>query len=485
MFCIKATKRICLYIGVLLAGVIPAAAQVYSLDSCRNMAIRTNKELKMADHAIEGAGYARKAAYAAYLPGIDFTGMYMYNQNKIQLLGEDAKLPTMKFNPATGKYDYNILVNPATGQPVTDPKTGSVIPTEVAVIPKEAMSYDVHNVFGGAVTLTQPVYMGGALRAMNEITKYAEEMARSSRNAAVQELVYAVDEAYWTVVSLENKRKLAVSFVNLVDTLRHNVDEMVRVGVATKSDALKVQVRYNEAELALTKVDNGLSLSRMALAQICGLPINTQMMPEDVGLYQESKKPRAMNIDMEEVYASRQDLETMRHGIKLSEQNARLSKAAMLPKVAIVGMYAFSNPNVIDGFEKRFGGGFSVGATVTVPLWHWGLNYNKYRVAKSQTKVQELLLADAEDKVELQVKQARFRYEEAFKTYDMTVVNEKNADENLRQAQLGFHEGVLTTEDVIAAQTAWLSAHSEKIDAEIGIALCRVYLAKVLGNLEY
>ena len=83
MLCIKATKRICLYIGVLLAGVVPAAAQVYSLDSCRNMAIRTNKGLKMADHAIEGAGYARKAAYAAYLPGIDFTGMYMYNKNNM------------------------------------------------------------------------------------------------------------------------------------------------------------------------------------------------------------------------------------------------------------------------------------------------------------------------------------------------------------------------------------------------------------------
>ena len=50
---------------------------------------------------------------------------------------------------------------------------------------------------------------------------------------------------------------------------------------------------------------------------------------------------------------------------------------------------------------------------------------------------------------------------------------------------MGFHEGVLTSDDVIAAQTAWIKAHSEKIDAEIGIRLCEVYLSKVLGNLEY
>lgn len=94
-------------------------------------------------------------------------------------------------------------------------------------------------------------------------------------------------------------------------------------------------------------------------------------------------------------------------------------------------------------------------------------------------------LADIEDKVELQVNQAKFKFEEAFKTYDMTQANLKKADENLRQAELGFKEGVLTTDDVIAAQTAWLQANSEKIDAEIGIQLCKVYLSKVLGTMKY
>ena len=71
------------------------------------------------------------------------------------------------------------------------------------------------------------------------------------------------------------------------------------------------------------------------------------------------------------------------------------------------------------------------------------------------------------------------------KTLQMTENNLASADENLRQAQLGFREGVLTTNDVIGAQTAWLQAHSEKIDAEIGVRLCEVYLQKVLGNMEY
>ena len=472
----------------LLTACLPAAvasAQVYSLDSCRNMALRSNKILKMSDHEIEAAGYARKAAFAAYLPAVDFTGAYTWNQRQIELLGEDAKLPTMTFDPKTGTYNYNVLMNPETGAPVMNPSTGTPIPTTVAVIPKSAMAYDTHNVFVGAVTLMQPIYMGGTIRAMNDIARITEDVARSSRSIAVQELIYTVDEAYWQVVSLQQKKKLAESFVQLVDTLKHNVDAMYREGVATRSDQLKVEVKLNEANLALTKVDNGLALSKMALAQLCGLSIETPMELEQSKLTTESKFAGGVDYNMQDVYASRPELETMRHGIKLTQAQTKLVKGSMLPKIAAIGSYTFSNPNVIDGFEKRFGGGFSVGATLTVPIWHWGQHYNKYRAAKAQTVVQELALADAEDKVQLQVNQAKFSFQEAYKTYDMTVVNQKNADENLRQAEVGFKEGVLTTEDVMAAQTAWLAAHSETIDAEIGISLRNVYLNKVLGRLTY
>ncbi len=438
----------------------------------------------MAEENMRGAEYYKKAAQSAYLPGIDFTGTYMYNQNKINLLGEDAKLPTMSFDPATQSYNYNILKDP-TGVPIKDPATGSYIPTEVAVIPKEAMSYDIHNVFAGAITLTQPVFMGGQIKALNDIAGYGEQLAKAMRNNISQDVVFAVDEAYWMVVSLKEKKTLAENFVNLVDTLRYNVQAMLDEGVATRSDLLTVEVKLNEARIALTKVDNGLTLSRMALAQICGLPVHTRMELEDEQLKSAGNVHPDEEENINDVYTRRQDLEVLRQSINMLKGREKLAMGDMLPKIAIVGAYAFSNPNVIDGFEKRFGGGFSIGATLTVPIWHWGGNYNRYKAAKANTNAQRLLLEDTEEKVQLQVSQARFSFDEAKKTYEMTLSNLTKANENLRQAQLGFKEGVLTTTDVIGAQTAWLSANSEKIDAEIGIRLCKTYLSKVLGNLYY
>ena len=476
-------KRIPLYLTCMISAIATYAQTPVSLDSCRSLALGNNKAIRIAEENARGAGYLRDAAKSAYLPAIDFNGGYVHNQHQIALLGEDAKLPTMSFDPKTMGYNYN-LVTEADGKPVMNPANGQPIPSEVAVIPKEALSYDVRNVFFGAFTLTQPIYLGGSIRALNEIARHTEGIAHSAKEMARQDVILGVDEAYWQVVSLAEKKALAQSFVNLVDSLRQNVKVMLDEGVATRSDVLQVDVKYNEACIMLTKVDNGLSLSRMALAQICGLPVNTQMTLADEAAESDFNENEVLpSGNMQDVYSRRADLGIIREGIDLLKSKEHLSLSAMLPKIAAFGAWGFSNPNVIDGFEKKFGGGFSFGAMLNIPIWHWGGNYNKYRASKSQTNAQRLLLEDMEEKVSLQVSQAQYSHNEAFKTYTMTQSNMSSAQENLQNAQYAYQEGVLTTDDVLAAQTAWLKAKSELIDAQISIRLCRVYLNKVLGTL--
>lgn len=65
----------------------------------------------------------------------------------------------------------------------------------------------------------------------------------------------------------------------------------------------------------------------------------------------------------------------------------------------------------------------------------------------------------------------------------MTLENLASAKENLRQAQIGFREGVMTIDNVMEAQTAWLKANSECLDAQIEVQLYNTYLLKVLGLL--
>ena len=475
-------RKLMIGLIVLVVGQGEALAQV-SLDSCRRMAIANNKEIIQQQIKIEQAGYQRKQAEAAYLPSLDFEGGYIFNQKKLSLVDQDQLLPTKSFNPATGTYDFNLLTDPATGMPIMN--NGQPIPSQVALLPKSALTYDVHNVFAASLTLTQPIYMGGKIRAMNNITHYAEQLAQSMHSTKVQDVVYSVDEAYWRVVSLVAKQKLAESYLKLVKNLDDDVQKMINQGVATRANKLTVDVKVNEANVALAKGNNGVELSRMALNQLCGLPIHSRFTLEDENKKEVVGSLHATHVVMDSVYARRHEIRSLELAAKIYDEKAKVAKSEMLPQVAAFAAYHASNPNSYNGFENKFGFAFSMGAMVKVPLWHWGGLSNKYKEALAESRLQKVKIEDAREKISLQVNQATFRYEEAWKTFDKTKSNLIEANENLRCSQLAFREGVANLETVIAAQTAWLQACSENIDAQIDILLCDVYLSKVMGEMKY
>ena len=480
----KIKSKLLLILSSSIFAVNGFSQQVVTLEQCREMALSSNKELMMSRQRIETARYQKKEAFAAYLPAIDFTGAYMYNQKVIAILGEDALLPVKTFDIEKQSYEFNLVKNPLTGEPIKGPD-GQYIPEQVALLPKESLTYDIHNVFFGAITLTQPIYMGGKIVAMNRITGYAEDLAKVMHDSEVENVIYAVDAAYWQVVSLKSKRDLAVSYVNLLDTLSANVAKMVSNGVATRSTQLGVEVKLNSARVDLAKVENGLVLSRMALAQVCGQPLDSELTPADEQRPDVSTGEEISASDYADALNRRDDIRALELGLKIAAENKNVARASMLPNVALVGSYNFSNPNMFNGFKKRFAGAFSVGAMVTIPIWHWGGNYYKYKAAESEETVLKYRLEDARDLVSLQIRQAKYRAAESIKTYTMTESNLASAKENLRCANLGFREGVMTSDDVMEAQTAWLKANSENIDAMIDVRLCKTYLRKVLGlNLQ-
>ena len=467
----------------LCAIAMASSAQVVTLDSCRHMALRNNKEIQQASMGIEKASYQRKEAAAAYLPQFDLTAGYIYNSRKVSLIKEDQLLPTKSFNPQTGQYDYNLLIDPTTGYPVQ--VNGQYVPTTVALLPKSGMTYNIHNLMGGALTVTQPIYMGGKITAMNQITDLAEQLAREMRESKVEDVIYNVDAAYWQVVSLCAKQKLARSYVNLVQSLDNDVKAMVNEGLATRSNQLAVDVKLNEANVDMTKVDNGVTLSRMLLSQLCGLPVNVFMTLADEGRDELNLSLAPSNFNLDEVYDKRHDVRSLELATKIYDQQVKVARSEMMPKLAAVAALHATNPNSYNGFENRFGAAFSVGATLRVPLWHWGGLSNKVKAAQVDARVKRLELEDAKEKIALQISQAAFSYQESYKTYEATKANLAQADENLRIANIAFKEGMGTLDEVLGAQTAWLKANSEKIDAEINVQMCYEYLSKVMGTMSY
>ncbi len=487
-------------LGLLLLTVLSQSAtaqRVLSLDSCRAMALRNNKQLSVAQVKQDIARNLRKSARTKYLPHVSALGGYEYTSRAISLLSDDQKesLSNIGTNAAAGlssKVTSYMSTLPPTLSTLLGPVVTKVGGDIGALAPLlnakgqeivDAFDTDTRHMFAGAIVVTQPVFMGGAIVAMNKLADINEQMAVNSGDAKRQLTLYQIDQAYWQVVSLRHKQKLAQSYLELVKKLDGDVEKMIREGVATRSEGLSVSVKVNEAEMTVMKVEDGLTLSRMLLCQLCGIPLNEQVLlvdeeKEDLTGTLSAATPQDLSFD------NRPELKMLQNVVDMGKQTTNILKAGNLPQVLLTGGWMGSNPSVYNGFERKFKGVWNVGVLVRVPLWNWGDVMYKVRAAKGATTMATLEMEEAREKMELQVTQSAFHVTEANKKLQQAQTAIQRAEENLRMANLGFQEGVISSTTVMEAQTAWLQAQSQKIDAEIDVQLSQVNMKKALGTLQ-
>lgn len=473
-------KLIC---GILMLGTIAGVygQKVMSLEECRLLALENNKKLKMADEQINAAKAKKEEAFTKYLPALDAMGTYMRNQKEINLLSEDAHLPVGTIGQ-DGKWTLGkdqIMIG-ADGKPVMN--NGQYVPKDYALLPKEAMTVDDRNMALLQVGLTQPIYMGGKIRAYNQLAGLSEKLAESGREQELQNIIQETDEAYWQIVSLVNRQKLAVKFVETLQKFEHDIEVMYRTGVSTKADMLSVKVKLNQAEMALFRVEDGLSLARMNLNQICGLAVDSvYTLQEELLNVLPQAEPKWLNI--EQVYDNRPEISSLTLATDIYRKKEKIARSAYLPTVAFMANYFAMTPSFFDGISTGFDGMWSVGIGVKAPIFHWGASRKTVRSARAETSLMNFKLQEAREKIELQVSQARLKVKEAARKMEVAEKNQVKADENLKYANLGFQEGTIPVSNVLEAQTAWLAAHADLIDTQIEMKLCEVYLQKAYGIL--
>lgn len=440
------------------------AQRMLTLEECRNLAIQNNKELQISGEKIKMADNEKKAAFTKYFPQLSANGAYMWNQKDINLLDMGA-LSSSLSSSLGGLAQLPMIQHLMSGV-------------------NDMQHLDVQNIWVGNVSLVQPVFMGGKIVNYNQITKFAKQLAESMNNLQLQDLIYKTDETYWQVISLVNKKKLADAYVDLLRKMDSDVTAMIYEGVATEADGLSVKVKLNEAEMAQTKVENGLALTRMLLAQICGLSLEEDLSLADEKLDNFPVETTQASADLNEAFMNRNELRSLDLATKIYKRKERIALAEMLPNVALAANYFVTNPNVFYGFKNDFAGMFNVGVMVKVPLSGWWEGTYRRNSAKAEMRIKTLEWQDAREKIELQVNQSVYKVNEAGKKLIASSRNMENAEENLRRANFGFEEGVIPALNLMEAQTAWVSARSSLIDAQIEVKLTEVYLSKALGKLS-
>ena len=177
--------------------------------------------------------------------------------------------------------------------------------------------------------------------------------------------------------------------------------------------------------MTLLKVENGLSLSKMVLCQICGLPLDTDISLKDENMDNLTLPNLYTESNVNTALANRHELKSLELASQIYRQKVNVVRSEFLPSLA--------NPSLVNGFENKFRGFWAAGVVLKVPVFHWGEGIYKVRAAKAEANIARYQLEDVKEKVELQVTQSSYKVNEATKQLHM-------AEQNMDKASHGRTE---------------------------------------------
>ncbi|EJL68716.1 TolC family protein [Chryseobacterium populi] len=419
-------KRILLVFLIVSGGAVGVRAQdkILGLAEVKSLALQNNKKLKKAQNNIESAIAAKKASDVANRPTLD--------------------------GSITGTY-------------FTEPLT--------AFLPE---------VMGNAsLSVTQVIYAGGKIKNAGELSSVLVDIQKEQKVLTEDEVLLKTETAYWQIINVKDKIILAKEYIRLLNALRRDLKNVYDAGLTYKNDLLKVEVQLNEAELNLTKANDGLTLAKLNLAQLIGNK-NLDFDVEDnltgnFGLVSES--------DIENSIEKRPEISILSKSVSANEIQERLLEGDRKPTVAFSG-YGFAglgkNANPVNGKDNVKG--FVGLLSVNVPLYDWGARKQKVKEQHYKTEARKIELEEARELLELEAQSSWLALNQSVKKIELAERSKKQAEENLRLNQDRFEAGTVIGEEVLKAQVLWQQANTDIIDAQTEYKINEANYKKAIGE---
>lgn len=436
---------------ILLWSLASSGQEVLTLDSCRNKALDHSQSVKAAEADFSTSVLSQKLSKRGMLPQFDFSATYTY-MNDPQIMDIPGfELPTLT-GAASGIYYPGGVTN---------------------------LTY--HNNYSGGVDLSLPIYLGGKLRNYVKMSEIGLGIAEHNLTNTKENLVLQVDQQYWSLVSLKENLLVVQKSVSLLEDVVKQTENWQKVGIVTSNEVLKAKVELNNARLAVIKLNDNVTLARMALNQIIGYSVLTEVEVADSVVVEDSK-PVTLN-DISQLAEQRHELQMLEKQVEISEVNRKVTRSDYMPQLVTFANYGFQNPNhkAEDVTELTW----VAGVNLSIPVFHWGERNLKLEMQELATQKAQLTYDNVKEGMILDIQQSAFQVNESLLRISFTKESLAQADENLTLEMNRLKQGVITATDVLDAQVQWQKAYADFIDAKVGFKISESNYQKVIGNLSY
>jgi outer membrane protein TolC len=315
---------------------------------------------------------------------------------------------------------------------------------------------------------SQLLFDGSYLVGLQAAKTFKELSIRNSKRTKIETAV-AVSKAYYSVlVSNEQLGLLDANLVRLHKSL-HDIEAYYKNGLVEKVDVDRLQVLTNNLETERENVgmpiENKLTLSD----SITALSLTADVLVAD-----------------SLAYKNRVEFSLGQTQKKLNELNLKRYKSEFLPSIVAFGGTSNSYQN--NSFSQLFSQYYPtslVGLRLSVPIISGGQRIYKIKNARLEVQKSANDLANLQNGINLEINQAKTNFLNGLQSLENQKRNMELSKEVLRVSKIKYEQGVGSSLEVTAAETALKESQNNYINALYESLINKVNLDRALGRINY
>ena len=445
---------------------VEAKTQGLSFAMAKNEMFENNLEIQAALQALEIADMELKATRGLRYPNIDFVGGYT-------LMQRDVKIDLNDIKNTLANTTHN-FISEGVSSGLLMPNIADIISSGLSPILNTDWGYTLQkrSTFLGAITLTQPIYMGGSINAAITAAEIAKQSAGYQLKAITNSLTTQLVEYYYGVILAEQAVELSKRVVRGIENHLFDAEALEEEGMIAHSEVLYIKYRLSEAERELYSATNKLKLARDALSNIlnreCSEILTDRIFIVDsiynIDYYTES----AININPIILIA--------RGNIALSEQGTKLARAALLPEVAAMGGAVVASHNLSDLLPR-----WSIGIGVRMKIFD-GLGKERRLIAAQHANKASFTASESiTNSITLLTEQEYYNTINSLRDVAKLRSSIEFATAYLEAKQEGFNEGITSASELIDAELELRAAELRELSAAFDFCKSLARLLEAAG----
>lgn len=410
-----------LFVGT-VSEVIAQEKRILTLEECKGMALKNNVDMQTGRIDVAAAKQTQKDAFTKYFPKI-----------------------------TAGAVSYKADDNLIEGVIPPIPSLGLETPMEVGVLEE-----------GNLITASaiQPIFTGGQIVNSNKLAKTALEASRLQLNMMADKVELETETYFWKIVSLKEAEKTLAILDTLLQNLHKDVSLAVKTGITTHNDLLTVQLKQNELQSTRLQVENGMQLSKMALCQYIGIPLDSASYIDVPEIDVEIKNPAEYLVDHQSMLPSLSAYKLLGKNVEVHELKRKIVLGQQLPTVGVGVTYAYE-----DWMFDRSRNHFVMMATLSVPISDWWGGSHKFKRSKLEEKKALQQQQDGGEKLQLKMQQSWNLLTESYKQIILAESAVSESEENLRMQTNNYHSGICSLSELLDAQGLYQKSRNRYTDA--------------------